>query len=206
MMTQEAQSSAASESTSDRSLLRRFQGGDDDAATALYRRYARRLEALARRQTGAELASRFDADDVVQSVFRTFFRRAAAGLYEVPPGDELWRLLLVLALHKVRDFAVHHRAQKRDVTKTWGVTPQQADQAGLAASDQVGYDALRMVIDELIVTLPEANRQIIELRIEGHEVKEIAERTGRSNRTVERTLQNFRTALRGLIDGGAGES
>jgi RNA polymerase sigma-70 factor, ECF subfamily len=202
MMTQDPQLSAAAESTSDRSLLRRFQGGDDDAATALYQRYARRLEALARKQTGAELASRFDADDVVQSVFRTFFRRAAAGLYEVPPGDELWRLLLVLALHKVRDFAVHHRAQKRDVTRTWGVTPQQAD---LAASDQVGYDALRMVIDELIVTLPEANRQIIELRIEGHEVKEIAERTGRSNRTVERTLQNFRTALRGLIDGGAGE-
>ncbi len=49
-----------------------------------------------------DLAGRVDADDIVQSVFRTFFRRVAKGDYEVPDGEELWKLFLVIALNKVR--------------------------------------------------------------------------------------------------------
>ena len=41
---------------------------------------------------------------------------------------------------------------------------------------------------------------MIELRIEGHEVNEIAEAVQRSKRSVERELQNFRKRLRSLID------
>jgi RNA polymerase sigma-70 factor (ECF subfamily) len=185
---------------SDRSLLRRFRAGEQDAATALYRRYARRLRALAMRQTSADLSPRFDPDDVVQSVFRTFFRRAAAGYYEVPAGDELWRLLLVLALHKVRDLAVYHRAKKRDVSKTWAVDDGDQGDHSLSADDRVAYQSLRLVIEDVIRDLPDSNRRIIELRIEGHEIAEIAERTERSKRTVERTLQSFRDKLRQLIE------
>jgi DNA-directed RNA polymerase specialized sigma24 family protein len=39
-------------------------------------------------------------------------------------------------------------------------------------------------------------RRMIELRIEGYEVAEIARLTRRSKRTVERTLQEFRKSLR----------
>jgi RNA polymerase sigma-70 factor (ECF subfamily) len=73
----------------DESLLFRFQRGQSDAATALYLRYAKRLHALVSKQRGADLAARVDPEDIVQSVFRTFFRRAAAGHYVVPQGDEL---------------------------------------------------------------------------------------------------------------------
>lgn len=68
---------------SDASLMRRFRHGESDAATALYLRYARRLHVLARNKTGQDLQSRFDAEDVVQSVFRTFFRRVSDGSYDV---------------------------------------------------------------------------------------------------------------------------
>jgi DNA-directed RNA polymerase specialized sigma24 family protein len=37
-------------------------------------------------------------------------------------------------------------------------------------------------------------------RIEGSQVEEIATETGRSKRTVERVLQDFRQRLRGIID------
>ena len=185
---------------SDGSLLRRFKKGESDAATAIYTRYARRLQALAAKQTGDDLKTRFDPEDVVQSVFRTFFRRAAAGLYEVPPGEELWRLLLVLSLHKVRDLAAHHRAQKRDVSKTWAVDDADRYQNTVNPDDQLAYESLCQVVDELIQDLPESNRQIIELRIEGFEIGEIATRTNRSKRTVERTLQHFRQRLQKLID------
>lgn len=185
---------------SDRSLLRRFRAGEQDAATALYRRYAHRLQALATRQTSTALAPRFDPEDVVQSVFRTFFRRAAAGYYDVPDGEELWRLLLVLGLHKVRDLAVYHHAQKRDVARTWAVDGLGGDDQTLSTDDRVAYDSLRFVIDDAVRGLPESNRQIIELRIEGYEIAEIATQIGRSKRTVERTLQLFREQLRQLIE------
>jgi RNA polymerase sigma-70 factor (ECF subfamily) len=191
----------AESALSDRSLLRRFRAGEQDAATTLYRRYAHRLQALARRQTSADLSPRFDPEDVVQSVFRTFFRRAAAGYYDVPAGDELWRLLLVLALHKVRDLAVFHRAQKRDVSRTWTVEKSDQSEQDLSVDDRVAYQSLKVVIEEVIRELPVPNRKMIELRIEGNEIAEIAEQTQRSKRTVERTLQAFREQLRELIEG-----
>ena len=66
---------------SDRRLLERFQKGDREAAALLYARYAERLRALTRRKSSSALACRLDPDDIVQSVFRTFFRRAAQGHY-----------------------------------------------------------------------------------------------------------------------------
>ncbi len=74
---------------SDRSLVRRFRGGQADASTQLYLRYAKRLHALATKQMSAELARRVDPEDIVQSVFRTFFRRLASGHYDVPDGEDL---------------------------------------------------------------------------------------------------------------------
>lgn len=190
---------------SDGSLLRRFQGGEADAATEIYVRYAKRLHALARKQTGADLARRFDAEDIVQSVFRTFFRRAAAGYYEVPAGEELWRLLLVLSLHKVRDRAVYHRAQKRDVGKTLPLEAYDGSRDDSSLDDRLAYDSLRLVVNDLIHDLPEANRRIIELRIDGHGIDGIVSKVGRSKRTVERTLQNFRQRLTELIQAEASE-
>jgi DNA-directed RNA polymerase specialized sigma24 family protein len=72
------------------------------------------------------------------------------------------------------------------------------------ARDEGALTVLRMVIEELMEGLPAANRRMIELRIEGYEVAEIAERVERSKRTVERVLQGFRDRLEGLIHEGTG--
>src|SRR6185369_9460641 len=90
------------EAVSDHSLLRRLREGSEDAATQLYRRYACRLDALTRANTARDLAPRVDSEDIVQSVFRTFFRRVTAGGYDVPDGEELWKLFLVIGLNKIR--------------------------------------------------------------------------------------------------------
>src|SRR3954447_4728740 len=185
---------------SDSSLVRRFRAGEQDAATALYKRYAERFQRLAQRNTALDLTRRFDADDVVQSVFRTFFRRVQSGLYDLPAGDELWRLLLVISLNKIRTLAVFHRAQKRSVGAT--VAPDTALLGQLAdeTSDNLAVASLKMVIGEVLEDLPEVQQTIIVRRIEGCQVEEIAAKTGRSKRTVERVLQDFRQRLRGIID------
>jgi RNA polymerase sigma-70 factor, ECF subfamily len=184
---------------SDRSLLRRFRGGDDDAATQIYLKYAERLMHLAENKTGQDLKARLDPEDMVQSVFRTFFRRVSDGQYDVPEGDELWKLLLVIGLNKIRNLAAFHRADKRTVKRTQG----ELDVDGSAVnpqSDQESLKVLEMTIRELLSPLPEEYQKVIELRVAGFEVQEIAEKSGRSKRTVERILQEFRRKLGGLID------
>jgi RNA polymerase sigma-70 factor (ECF subfamily) len=180
----------APSSGSDQTLIRRYRSGDEAAATSLYLRYAHRLRALARDYCTGNYARRFDADDIVQSVFRTFFHGVRQRGYDVPPGGELWGLLMVLALNKVRNLVAFHRAGKRAVQQTASV----ADLPVLAA-DENAAAFLRLVLDEQLADLPESNRAIVRLRIEGYEVAEIAEQTGRSRRTVERVLQDFRTRM-----------
>jgi RNA polymerase sigma-70 factor (ECF subfamily) len=188
------------EPMTDRSLLRRFRAGEEDAATRLYLRYARRLEALAKAQSGKALAARLDPEDIVQSVFRTFFRRASAGQYDVPEGEELWKLFLVISLNKIRALGAFHRAAKRDASATCS-TSQGIEAPEIAArDDEQPLRMLRMVIDELLAELPEAHRKMVELRIAGHEVNDIASATGRAKRSVERVLQQFRERLAKLLD------
>lgn len=188
---------SAEEARTDHSLLRRLRGGEQDAATALYVRYAGRLQAVAKSQTSSSLASRFDPEDVVQSVFRTFFRRATEGQYDVPEGEELWKLLLVISLNKIRALAAYHKAAKRDVTTTITISPGDASPGG--ATQEQALRVLEMIIDEALADLPEVQRDIIRLRIEGHGVEDIAGKTKRSKRSVERALQQFRSRLGRLL-------
>lgn len=185
---------SSSSSFSDASLLVRFRSGEDDAATALYHRYAERLLRLADRSTGDDLSSRVDAEDIVQSVFRTFFRRVSDGHYLVPEGEELWKLLLVIALNKVRMLAEHHRAIKRDVGHTRPIGDRDVPVASEAS------EVLRLTIDDVLATLPEAHRQIVRFRIDGHEINDIAKKATVSRRSVERILQSFRVRLRTKLE------
>ena len=185
----------------DEKLLARCREGSEDAATALYFRYASRLQNLADNQSAPRMAVRMDTEGVVQSVFRTFFRRAKSGQYEVADGEDLWNLFLVIALNKIRTTAKHHRAQKRDVEKTQTL----ADSAGTpnASTDireEEALNVLKLTINELLEKLPNSNKDIVFLRIDGFEVSEIAEKTGRAKRTVERIIQNFKRRLKEIID------
>lgn len=179
--------------SSDQVLLARFRAGDEDAALQLYFRYANRLLRLTSKETSEDLGSRFDPEDIVQSVFRTFFRRAATGQYEAPEGDELWKLLLVMALNKLRTRSSFHRARKRDVRKTQSI---ESNEARLdSASQEEAKNVLRLSIEEIIEQQPDSHRDVIRLRIDGHNVQEIADKLRKSKRTVERVLQSFRNEL-----------
>ena len=192
----------ADDTPSDRSLLRRFRRGQHDGPTLLYLRYARRLRALAARQSAPGLAARVDPEDIVQSVFRTFFRRAAGGQYDVPEGEEIWKLLLVIALHKIRSAGDFHRAARRDVRRTASGAAYDRALEAAGGRDEVALTVLCLVIDEILYALPSGHRPIIERRIEGYEVVEIAAQLQRSRRTVERVLQEFRRKLDAQIHGG----
>lgn len=185
---------------SDHALINLLREGEEDAAEALYMRYAKRLRLLASRQTSAELSRRVGSDEIVQSVFRTFFRRVSKGQYDAISGDDLWRLFLVMALNKIRGNAEFHRAQKRDVRKTKLASEVDASAGDASGEDEVAYAVLRMTVDELLEKLDPANAEIVRLRIQGHSIEDISKATGRARRTTERVLQAFRENLLKIVD------
>lgn len=189
---------------SDRTLLRRVRSGESDAATDLYLRYAARLQRLVHDQTGPALARRVGDEDIVQSVFRTFFRRAADGHYQVGESEELWKLFLVIALNKIRKAAEFHGAAKRDYLRTVGGSEHKLDaRSACHSEDEMALQTLQITINEVLSTLPPGHPEIVQLRIEGYTVEEIASKTNRSLRTVERMLKNFRETLLQLTEVGA---
>ena len=187
---------------SDHSLLNRYRGGNQDAATELYLRYAQRLRGLARAQLSTDLAQKVDVDDIVQSVFGSFFRGVNNALYQAPAGDELWRLLLVIALHKIRSQGRYHGAANSDDHRTVSTDGIEPTLVSRAEEDRANGAFLQLVIDETLEGMSAQHRQIVEMRMDGLEVSEIAEKMGRSKRTVERLLQQARARLSVLLDEG----
>jgi hypothetical protein len=53
--------------------------GEPDAATAVFQRFTGRLIGLSRRRIDSRLRAKADSEDVVQSVYKSFFRRSSAG-------------------------------------------------------------------------------------------------------------------------------
>lgn len=179
---------------SDRSLLRRLNDGNEQAAVQIYARYVDRLRALARAKSSRELSSREEPEDIVQSAFGSFFRGVQGGGYEVPAGRDLWNLLLVITLNKIRAKGRYYRAAKRDVRMTRGseLLEQHQFSEQLAVADR---SSIQSAMEDAIEGLPPLPQKIIALRIEGHGLGEIAKETKRSYRTVERVLKSFREVM-----------
>src|SRR5690349_8375175 len=81
-------------------LMDRLRAGDQDAATLLFERFAKRLIGLAQLRLGPLARGKIDAEDVVQSVFKSFFRRQAEGLLDPESWGGLWALLTTITLRK----------------------------------------------------------------------------------------------------------
>lgn len=184
----------------DGSLLRRFRNGSQEAAAALYVRYAERLRVLAQTNLSRNLARRIDPEDIVQSAFRCFFQAVSRGSYDLPSGEDLWSLLMVIALNRIRVQEGFHRAAKRDVRVTTDVGSFDPTAFLRQNKNDTRSDFLRLVLREALDRLPPHHRTVIQLRMEGYEVAEIARLVVRSKRTVERILQEALNQLRILLD------
>ena len=191
----QAKAAPAAEAISDGRLIHRFREGSEEAAAALFDRYSQRLKTLAQRNLSQAVASRVDADDIVQSAFRCLFQAVRRGSYDLPSGEQLWSLLMVIALNRIRTHEEHHRAAKRDVRKTTGSESAEREIGDRPARPAAPAALMEMVIAEALERLPAHHRSVIQLRVEGYEVGEIATIVQRSKRTVERILQDAKAQL-----------
>jgi RNA polymerase sigma-70 factor (ECF subfamily) len=154
------------------------------------------LTRLAEQHLSRKLAGREDGEDVVQSVFRTFFRRGSQGEFRIDSSAELWQLLVKITLLKARARARYHTAAKRDVAVEVPVGEQGWLPEALARDPEP--DEAVILVDEieaLLRELPALYCRVLEMRLAGHAVAEIAAQLGVSRQTIYRALDLLQRRL-----------
>jgi RNA polymerase sigma factor (sigma-70 family) len=175
-------------------LLARWRGGDEGAAEALFRRYAQRLIALVRVHLSEKLARRLDPEDVVQSVYQSFFAGAREGRYALGQSGDLWRLLVVMTRHKLGHQLEYHSADKRDLSREEPEVCWEELDAAVLATDPSPAEAMALAdqLEQIMRAFDPLPRQMLQLRLQGYTLDEIADQTRRSLRTVRRVLDRVK--------------
>jgi RNA polymerase sigma-70 factor (ECF subfamily) len=189
-------------------LMARLRAGDQEAARLVFGHFAHRLIALARHRLDPLLRRKVDPEDVIQSVFRTFFARQADGRLRVDSWESLWGLLTAITLRKCGRHIDHFQAACRDVRRERTPEPAGDDSSagGWEAVDAepTPFQAalLADTLEQLLHDLDERDRQILQLSLQGEDPPRIGAAVGCSERTVKRVLERIRQRLEQLRDGG----
>jgi RNA polymerase sigma-70 factor, ECF subfamily len=179
--------------------------GDQQVALAFCKEFAEPLERLADRRLVGGLRRRVGAEDVVQSVCRTFLRRMSAGEFQLPDSESLWRLLCAITLSKISKQARWHQRQKRNVDQEISLEALEL----LAEGMEYQFEAPGPLPDEaaafadqfqqLIESLDGEEGRIIDLKLQQYTNEEAAARIGCSERTVRRLLKRVQDRLKGAF-------
>jgi len=179
----------------ERILVDRCRAGDQNAARQLFEHYVNRLLPLARLRLSQRLASRVDPEDIVQSVFRTFFKRLKAGEFHIQEADDLCKLLVRITVHKTLRQVAFNKAGKRD----FNLETRQTDESQERLLQTLGRDpgpevtvAFLNQLEHFLGRLQPQEREILELRMQGHTNEEIAQQLGTYDRKIRRVIERVR--------------
>ena len=185
-------------------LMTQLRDGRNEAAAQIFHRFANRLILLARKQLDPKVRQKVDPEDVLQSVYRSFFERQQGGEIDLESWDNLWSMLALITLRKCANQVAHFRAECRDVRREVGAGPE-ADPVGAAlAGDPSPSEAavLTEVVEQVLHGLDERDREIVTLHLQGYSIPEISARVEWAERTVHRALERVRKRLRHVPEGG----
>ena len=123
---------------------------------AVFERFTRRLIGLARSHLDVRLQHKVDPEDVVQSVYKSFFLRYGEDALESEKLDGLWSLLSLITLRKCADRVRHYAADRRDMARGGG-----------SRADRMMVETWREAIDreptpEQAAVLAETVEQVLE--------------------------------------------
>lgn len=183
----------------DSEMLERLKAGDEDAFAALLDRYSGQTYRLARAITGDPQ----DAEEVVQDVFMTVFRKIES--FEGRSAFSTWlhRITVNAAMMKIRgrkerveedieqwlpafDDTGHHLRP----VEAWSANPEKV----LLQQER------RSLVRQALATLPAEYRAVVALRdLQGLSGEEVAETLGLSVAAVKSRLHRARLALRGQL-------
>lgn len=166
-------------------LFRSCTGEDiqQDAAGKFADRYMEKLVSLIQRNISGRFQSRFDAEDVAQSVMRSWFEGVRKRKIHPTSSSEIWPLISVMALNKVRNRIRFNQAGRRDVRQSEAGDEIFDQIPEPTPDDVVAFEDMLQVISD---SLDEQSREVLQLILEGYSVTEISERLEVSTKTIQR--------------------
>lgn len=179
-------------------LLEQVRTGDAAAAAEIFDRFAGRMAALAAARMPDRIARRLDSEDIVQSVFRSFFHAMKEPRFVFQRSGDLWRLLAAMTLTKLYGQITFHSALRRSFDR---------EEGGSLAIERLSGDLLRRepsaeealcladLLGESLAGLDAKKSRVIELRLQDYSLDEIALIVGVSERSVRRYILEFREKL-----------
>ena len=184
-------------------VMARLKAGEDDAANVILNRFTRRLIALARVHLGSATRAKAEIEDVVQSVYKSFFARYGDGRFELEDWSELWSLLTVITVRKCANRRNYHRAGRRDVRRE--VAWQRGSDRPNSGWDLVDREptpleaaALADTVQELFRGMDEPDRETVIMLLQGYTAEEVAASRCCSERTVRRVRSRVKERIRRL--------
>jgi DNA-directed RNA polymerase specialized sigma24 family protein len=176
-------------------LIQQFRNGDETAAAHLLERYFARVDRLAQKKLSPQMLQRVGADDVAQSVYRSFFQKVADGKFLIEEQGKMWNLLAKMTSRKVLQHVEFHKAQKRDVSREQSMESGDRNEDGptfdLADLDTADPQIAVIVDDALDYVLSKITpkwKAIVEQSHIQQDVMSIAIESGASVSDVRRVL------------------
>jgi RNA polymerase sigma-70 factor (ECF subfamily) len=198
-----------SEIEESRVLVNRCRAGDADAARVLFERYVDRLVAVARRRLSQPMNRRVDPEDIVQSVFRTFFGRLKGGQFHLEQQNDLCKLLVRITVNKTLRQVAYQKAAKRDPGQEAHSDDGARDQVLQVLAREPDPEEANAFLDQLehfLTQLAPDERRILEMRMQGYSNEDICKELGIYDRKIRRVLERIRglAEQEGWMPDGAG--
>ncbi len=174
-------------------LIEQARAGSEEAAALLFETYQPHVIRVVRRKLAQELRSKFDSHDFAQAVWSSFFSNRHQLLKTSSP-EQLVSLLAVMARNKVYDEIRRRNTKKHDIHREKSIERRASD-GELPLKGRLStpshYLIARETFDGIMAPLTDEHRQVVHLRMRGYSVKEVAEQTGLSERTVRRIVERI---------------
>jgi RNA polymerase sigma factor (sigma-70 family) len=174
-------------------LLARVRQGDQEAIATFVATYDLPLKEVIRHHIDDDIRQVVDSQDILQSVWRSFFtgELSKRQLYD---AEEILRILRAMAKHKTLDANRRQLDAKRSVRRTISFERLQqfvmkalTDHHATAAAELEAEDEF----EALLRTLTPRQQRILTMRRDGYTHEEIAKQIGCAKRTVERTVERI---------------
>ena len=170
------------------------------AQVTIHRRYVYQLIRLASTKISKRFNGKIEAEDIVQSVFQSFFARHKQGKVSPQTWNELWGLLATMTIRRCCRRSNEFQSDKRNVAREKSLLKRSVGSTCIidtadrqpTPQEQLMFDE---ILDRLLDPLTELQKEIVALKLSGHSKVEISRKVGRTERTVHRAFDRIRLRL-----------
>lgn len=187
-------------SSSFESVAKGLLNNQSTAEEIVHRRYVHHLVRLARNHISAQFNAKVDPEDVVQSVFKSFFVRHRDGKVLANNWNELWHLLARITTRKCIREVTKLQAEKRSVRRELSLNGVASNEFQLPDRQPNSHELVvfKETLNCLISPLTDVQKEIVALKLSGYSKVEISKKINRSERTVHRAFDVLKELLEKL--------